>query len=117
MGRDSIRVSLQGRTKQYESTNSTRYNPGPGSYKPNIEINKDGIYAYGKFKNSLAPTFSLPSFPRFKTQKVSNTPGPGQYNPKTSIVDPSANFLSNISSPKTRTLYQSERTTIDIPKN
>jgi len=42
-------------------------------------------------------------------------PGPGQYDLKIGIGDPTSTFMSNFKSPKTRTFYHADRKTIDIP--
>jgi hypothetical protein len=68
-------------------------------------------------KNTGAPTFSLPSLPRFKQEKNDNVPGPGTYQLKIGISDPAHQFMSSFKSPKTRTFYHSDRKTIDIPND
>jgi hypothetical protein len=44
---------------------STRFNPGPGAYQPKVTLDGKGKYFIGSCKNSLAPSFSLPSLKRF----------------------------------------------------
>lgn len=44
---------------------STRFNPGPGAYEPKNTLDAKGKYFVGSCKNSLAPSFSLPSLKRF----------------------------------------------------
>jgi hypothetical protein len=43
--------------------------PGPGAYEPKINIDKEGKYFVSTIKSSGAPTFSLPSLPRFHVEK------------------------------------------------
>jgi hypothetical protein len=93
---------------------STRHNPGPGAYEPKNTLSATGNYFVANIKNSLAPSFSLPSLKRFKPEKNHGEPGPGAYELKTGIADVSASFLSTFKSPKTRTFYHSDRKTIDI---
>ena len=94
---------------------STRHNPGPGAYEPKNTLNSTGNYFVASIKNSMAPTFSLPSLKRFNPDKKDTKPGPGAYDLKVGIADVSASFISTFKSPKTRTFYHSDRKTIDIP--
>ena len=96
---------------------TARFTPGPGAYEPKTNLSKTGEYFVAKFKNSNAPSFNLPSLPRFKESKKETVPGPGAYTLKVGISDPSASFISGFKSPKTRTFYHSDRKTIDIPKD
>lgn len=54
--------------------------PAPGHYGRGIEINKLGVYSLSTIKNSKAATWS-PSKKRFGHPRLSETPGPGVYNP------------------------------------
>lgn len=96
---------------------TTRHNPGPGAYDPKVTINPHGTYYVATIPNSKAPTFSLPSLPRFKQSRLDTKPGPGAYNLKTGIADNASTFLSTFKSPKVRTFYHSDRKTIDISKD
>jgi hypothetical protein len=51
---------------------STRHNPGPGAYEPKTNLSATGNYFIGHCKNSLAPSFSLPSLKRWKQEKKDN---------------------------------------------
>lgn len=86
-----------------------RHNPGPGAYEPKLGTEPSGKYFISSIKNSGAPSFSLPSLPRFRNDKKDTVPGPGAYTLKTGISDPSSQFISFIKSPKTRTFYHSDR--------
>lgn len=96
---------------------TTRNNPGPGAYEPKTTINNDGRYFVATMKNSGAPTFSLPSLPRFQNEKADTKPGPGAYTLKIGISDNASSFISTFKSPKTRTFYHSDRKTIEISKD
>jgi len=88
---------------------STRFNPGPGSYDPKTNFNPNGTYFVASIHNSKAPTFSLPSLPRFKDDKSGSRPGPGSYQFKVGIADPASSFVSTFRSPKVRSFYHSDR--------
>jgi hypothetical protein len=94
-----------------------RYNPGPGAYEPKNSITPSGSYFVSTIKNSGAPSFSLPSLPRFDAKKKAAIPGPGAYSLKVGISDPSSQFISTFKSPKTRTFYHADRRTIEIPND
>ena len=96
---------------------TTRHNPGPGAYDPKTGTTPNGEYFVAGIHNSKAPTFSLPSLPRFKQEKKDTKPGPGTYSLHVGISDPSATFISTFRSPKVRTFYHSDRKTIDITKD
>lgn len=97
---------------------TARYNPGPGAYDPKVGTNPTGEYFIASLHNSKAPTFSLPSLPRFRDDKKDVTrPGPGAYSLKVGIADPSATFVSTFRSPKTRTFYHSDRKTLEITRD
>lgn len=96
---------------------TTRYNPGPGAYDPKVGTNPTGDYFIASIHNSKAPTFSLPSLPRFKNEKKDTKPGPGTYSLHIGIADPTSTFLSTFKTPKTRTFYHSDRKTIDITRD
>ena len=96
---------------------STRHNPGPGAYEPKTTLSATGNYFVANIKNSMAPSFSLPSLKRFRQEKKLDAPGPGAYELKVGIADMSASFISTFKSPKTRTFYHSDRKTIDIPSS
>jgi len=49
---------------------TTRANPGPGAYDPKVTLNPNGSYYVAGIPNSKAPTFSLPSLPRFNQSKL-----------------------------------------------
>eukprot|EP00347_Sterkiella_histriomuscorum_P007766 403347641 len=59
--------------------------PGPGQYKPQLELNQKGNYSFYKFKNSGAPVFSkakrITNLDTSATRKI--TPGPGSYRMQT----------------------------------
>jgi hypothetical protein len=42
-----------------------RQNPGPGTYEPKANVDKVGKCFISTIKNTGAPSFSLPSLPRF----------------------------------------------------
>jgi Sperm-tail PG-rich repeat len=94
-----------------------RQNPGPGTYEPKANVDKVGKCFISTIKNTGAPSFSLPSLPRFQHEKNENVPGPGAYSLKIGISDPAHQFMSSFRSPKTRTFYHSDRKTIDIPND
>ena len=96
---------------------TTRHNPGPGAYDPKTSFDPSGNYFVSSISNSKAPTFSLPSLPRFSHSKLDTKPGPGAYTLKTGVGDTGSNFISTFKSPKTRTFYHSDRKTIDITKD
>jgi hypothetical protein len=93
---------------------TVRHNPGPGAYEPKDNTDAKGKYFVSSIKNSGAPAFSLPSLPRFISQKQDDVPGPGAYTLKTGISDPAHRFMSSFKSPKTRTFYHCDRKTIEI---
>lgn len=96
---------------------ATRHNPGPGAYEPKTNISPTGNYCLSTMKNSLAPSFSLPSLSKLHNKGgKSNMPGPGTYDMK-GIADVSSSFLSTYTGPKARTFYHFDRKTIDIPKS
>jgi hypothetical protein len=88
---------------------STRFNPGPGAYDPKTNFNPNGTYFVANIHNSKAPTFSLPSLPRFKDEKRDGKPGPASYQLKVGIADPTSSFVSTFRSPKVRSFYHSDR--------
>ena len=91
--------------------------PGPGAYDPKTTLSPNGSYMIAGIPNSKAPSFSLPSLPRFRESRLDQKPGPGAYNLKVGISDSAASFISTFKSPKVRTFYHSDRKTIDIPKD
>jgi hypothetical protein len=66
---------------------TARFNPGPGAYEPKTSISANGNYLIAGFKNSKAPTFSLPAMSAKAYGRKDNSPGPGAYNLKTGISD------------------------------
>ncbi len=108
---------MQGRTANHLLLTSVRHNPGPGQYEPKLSMNKIGVFYVSKMKNSLAPSFSLPSLKRFNynDKQTRMVPGPGAYDPKIEITDQGAAFLSTISGPRIKSFYHSDRNTICIP--
>jgi len=96
---------------------SARYNPGPGAYDPKNSTSPTGEYFVASLHNSKAPTFSLPSLPRFKDEKKDTRPGPGTYALKVGIADPTSTFVSTFKSPKIRTFYHADRRTLELTKD
>lgn len=96
---------------------TTRYNPGPGAYQPKTNFDPQGKYFIAGLSNSKAPTFSLPSLPRFSNGNKDTRPGPGAYDLKVGISDPTSSFISSFKTPKVRTFYHSDRKTIEILKD
>ena len=84
-GSTKAKYTMQGRTTNHLLLTSVRHNPGPGQYDPKTDTNKLGVFYVSKLKNSMAPSFSLPSLKRFQynDKHVKIVPGPGAYDPKT----------------------------------
>jgi hypothetical protein len=84
--------------------------PGPGTYKPKVEIDKLGVYFLSKSPNSKAPKF-FPVGNHSKARIGSSTPGPGSYDPKTEISKRGDYFISNFHSTQCRTFGKDKRRT------
>ena len=75
-GNDGAKYSIKGK---YQSYFSRKVNsPGPGAYKPGIEINPNGVFALSKYKNVQSVDFSSGSGSRFE-EKKEKSPGPADY--------------------------------------
>lgn len=61
------------------SINIKNSNPGPGAYKPQIEINKFGKYNVSTLRNSLAANWSPSARFVDDLRHSKNFPGPGSY--------------------------------------
>ncbi len=96
---------------------TVRQNPGPGAYDSKTGMSLTGSYQIAGFKNSKAPSFSLPSLKRFNYDSKITVPGPQAYSPKIGIADSASSFISTFKSAQTRSHYHSNRQTIDIPNH
>ena len=94
--KEAKKFSIYGKSPNHILLTSSRFNPGPGAYAPKVTISDKGKYPVAGYKNSLAPSFSLPSFKRFQNDEtdMKKSPGPAAYAPKVGISDTSSSFIS-----------------------
>ena len=83
--------------------------PGPGSYRPKVNINSLGVYFASNIPNSRAPRIAPPSDISRKIPVQTRVPGPGSYNPKDGLSGDGSYFLSRIPSSQCRTFSRGSR--------
>lgn len=107
-GQFASKFSMRPRTgRAFASRSQT---PGPGTYKPKLEISPTGFYFASNVPSSRAPRIAPCSEIAKKIRrKGQDAPGPGTYSPKTEIVKDGTYFLSHIPSTQCRTFGRSTR--------
>lgn len=83
--------------------------PGPGSYRPKVNINSLGVYFASNIPNSCAPRIAPSSDISRKIPVQTRIPGPGSYYPKDGLSGDGSYFLSRIPSSQCRTFGRSTR--------
>ncbi len=105
-GKDGHKFSM--RMKATPGVNRSQ-TPGPGSYRPKVDINSMGVYFSSNIPNSCAPRIS-PSYDIVRKIPVqTRAPGPGAYNPKDGLSGDGSYFLSRIPSSQCRTFGRGSR--------
>jgi hypothetical protein len=110
-GRNARKFTMRPRTqssKPYADGRRMTEIPGPGTYRPKLDIDKLGYYFLSKFHSSGAPKIS-PISHNSGILQGSETPGPGAYNPRTEISKNGDYFLSTFHSSQSRTFGKDQR--------
>lgn len=105
-GRDAVKFSMRSKANSVSQRSQT---PGPGSYRPKVDINSLGVYYMSNIPNSCAPRIAPSMDIARKIPVQTRHPGPGAYHPKDGLSGDGSYFLSNISSSQCRTFGRSSR--------